>query len=230
MRVKQITYHDNGSVLAIGYLKDGKSDGYWKWYREDGTKMKTGYFKDGELAKEWMYYDENGTLIKKKTNCFICKAEVPDIEGPVSKQAYLPQSPGCWKIYTEVLAKEYGEWKYPDIHRLTVDCYAAQHPTLTADVKSAQSVTVHLIGIYLALHTKLTSREITNRMGTIVDSHKGTFRWLSPPKSLGEVTIAEVYKAQNLDEHVHLVRSWAAAVWDAWTDYHEGILHLEKSL
>jgi len=32
---------------------------------------------------------------------------------------------GCWAAYSEVLAKEYGEYQYPAVHRLTVD---AQQP------------------------------------------------------------------------------------------------------
>lgn len=63
-KVSHIEYHKNGSIQATGKLRDGKRDGYWKWYREDGTKFKTGYFKDGKLAKEWMLYDKKGKLIK----------------------------------------------------------------------------------------------------------------------------------------------------------------------
>lgn len=64
MKVKQTLYHSDGSIKAQGTLKDGKKDGYWKWYREDGSKLKTGYFKDGKLIKDWMNYDKNGKLIK----------------------------------------------------------------------------------------------------------------------------------------------------------------------
>jgi hypothetical protein len=160
------------------------------------------------------------------TNCFICNASIPNIEGPVSSQKYLPQSPGCWKLYTDVLAKEYGEWQYPDIHRLTVDCYAAQHPTVQPDQKSAQSVTVHLIAIYFALEKNMTSKDITKRMGEIVSSHKGEFDWLEPPENLGVVTISDVHKAKNFDEHLKLVTQWAHSIWDAWREYHRKILEL----
>jgi len=70
MRTKHIKYHQDGSVLAKGYLKDGKLDGYWKWYRHDGSKMKVGYFKEGKRAKDWMRYDKNGKLIKKPVQFF----------------------------------------------------------------------------------------------------------------------------------------------------------------
>lgn len=68
MKTKHIKYWKDGSVLATGYLKDGKLDGYWKWYRKDGSKMKTGYFKEGMRVKEWMVYDKKGKLVKKLDN------------------------------------------------------------------------------------------------------------------------------------------------------------------
>lgn len=63
MKKPHIEYHKDGTIRAKGTLKDGKRDGYWKWYRKDGSKMKTGYFKEGKRAKEWMKYDNNGKLI-----------------------------------------------------------------------------------------------------------------------------------------------------------------------
>ncbi|HVZ12734.1 MAG TPA: hypothetical protein VG965_06925 [Patescibacteria group bacterium] len=67
MKTKEIKYHKDGSKWAEGYLKDGKMDGYWKWYRKDGTKMRTGYFEDGKQVRDWMTYDKNGRLVKKTT-------------------------------------------------------------------------------------------------------------------------------------------------------------------
>lgn len=62
----QTEYYSDGTIRAVGKLKDGKRDGYWKWYRKDGSKLKLGYFTEGKLAKEWMRYDKNGKLIKKR--------------------------------------------------------------------------------------------------------------------------------------------------------------------
>jgi antitoxin component YwqK of YwqJK toxin-antitoxin module len=64
MHVPHIEYYENGTVQAVGKLKDGKRDGYWKWYRPDGTKRKTGYFVNGKRTKEWMRYDIKGKLVK----------------------------------------------------------------------------------------------------------------------------------------------------------------------
>lgn len=63
MRVKKTNYHENGKISSFGYLKDGKRDGYWKWYREDGSKLKLGHFSEGKRTKDWMKYDKKGKLI-----------------------------------------------------------------------------------------------------------------------------------------------------------------------
>ena len=148
--------------------------------------------------------------------CYICHAKVPDIDGPVCENTYLPQSPGCWQLYTDVLAKEFGEWKYPDIHRLTVDCYAAQHPTKEPNPKSAQSVTVHLLAIYLALEKQLPATLITKKIGEVVNKNKGGFQWMNPPENLGNITITNIHDAKDLNEHIELVTKWAHSIWEAW--------------
>lgn len=162
------------------------------------------------------------------TKCFICGASVPDTEGVVCEHTYMPQSPGCWKLYTNVLEKEYGEWKYPDIHRLTVDCYAAQHPTKEPNQKSAQSVSVHLLGIYLYLEKKVPSKDITKIIGEVVKKNKGNFKWLKPPTNLGEITISDVTHARSLEEHNEIVKKWADSIWKAWKEYHGDIIQLRS--
>lgn len=160
------------------------------------------------------------------THCFICSASIPDINGPVSDHSYIPQSPGCWKLYTDVLAREYGEWNYPAIHRLTVDCYPAQHPTKTPDAKSAQSVQLHLLGIYLALEKKVEPQRITKIIGDVVSKNKNSFAWFEPPENLGNITIADVWAAESLSQHETFVYSWAEAIWRAWEGYHLEIKRL----
>ena len=44
-------------------------------------------------------------LDTKMIQCFACCALVPDIDGPTHK--YMLSAPGCWKLYGEILAKEY---------------------------------------------------------------------------------------------------------------------------
>jgi antitoxin component YwqK of YwqJK toxin-antitoxin module len=65
MKHSHVSYYPDGSIRAKGNLKDGKRNGYWKWYRKDGSKMKVGFFTNGTLTKAWMKYDIRGILIKK---------------------------------------------------------------------------------------------------------------------------------------------------------------------
>jgi uncharacterized protein DUF5946 len=35
---------------------------------------------------------------------------------------------GCLQIFEEILAREFSDYRYGKIHRLTVDAYSLQHP------------------------------------------------------------------------------------------------------
>jgi len=54
--------------------------------------------------------------------CFACGAIVPRMEGPTHR--YLDGSPGCWGVFGEVLAAEFGDQGFYRVHGLTVDAYA----------------------------------------------------------------------------------------------------------
>jgi len=59
-------------------------------------------------------------------------------------------------------------WQCPEIHRLTVDCYAAQHPTKENNQKSAQSVNVHLVSIYLIMKKNYTAQQATKKINELI--------------------------------------------------------------
>ncbi len=151
--------------------------------------------------------------------CIGCGALVPDTDGPT--HAYIGASPGCWAIYGEVLAKEYGEYGYPAVHRLTVDAYAVQHPG-TPSRRSIQSVAVHLISLYLVLERGYESAKATWVMQRVV-SHSEHFVWLEPPSSMGAMTVVDVNRAKDLAEHERLVQEWARASWEAWSQHREQV-------
>jgi hypothetical protein len=143
--------------------------------------------------------------------CPGCQAKFERCDGPT--HPYIGASAACWAAYGEVLAREYGEFGYPDIHRLTVDAYAAQHPG-TESRQSIQSVAVHLIGLYLWLECGLPANDITTRIGKAV--RRSGFHWLTPPERLGSLTIQDIVRSANLDEHNVRVHAWAHSVWEAW--------------
>ena len=49
------------------------------------------------------------------------------------------------------------------------------------------------------------------------------FRWLTPPKALGDVTIADVRAAISPDEYIETIHAWARRAWGAWADHHDTV-------
>jgi hypothetical protein len=155
-------------------------------------------------------------------SCIGCGASVPDIDYPVSHQERYPEarSPGCWKIFCEdILVREYSEWNYPSIHRLTVDSYAAQHPGRETP-QTTQSVIVHLTALNLVLNRDFSFEMATEKMGQLIEEYKDDFSWLEPPENRGDITVIDVAGAHDLEEHTELVRDWARSVWEAWEQHH----------
>jgi hypothetical protein len=100
--------------------------------------------------------------------CPGCGALVPDTDGPT--HPYIGASPGCWAIYGEVLAREYREYAYPPVHRLTVD--AAQHPGVPSR-GSIRSVALHLISLYLILERGYEPERATAAIRDVLASGQG---------------------------------------------------------
>ena len=153
------------------------------------------------------------------SKCFSCGGNFPDIDGPVHK--YMASSTGCWATYGEVLAREYSNPTFFEVHRLTVDAYAVQHPGST-DRQSIQSVGVHLIRLCLFLEHDLLP-ENANELMLLAGKNKKSFHYLEPPKDFGLITAKDVFNAKNELEHKELVRNWSSSVWDSWSIHHETI-------
>lgn len=145
--------------------------------------------------------------------CPGCGALVPDSNDPTHE--YIGSSPGCWAIYCEVLAKEYSDYRFASVHRLTVDTYAVQHPG-KEERRTIKSVAVHFIGLHLSLELNLDSTRAVKLMRFAAD-RSASFAWLDPPELLGSLTIIEVHRAgDNPQEHKRLVNECARTTWAAW--------------
>jgi uncharacterized protein DUF5946 len=142
---------------------------------------------------------------------------VPDIQ-EIRHQTYIGSAPGCWLLYSEVLAREYGDFRYTPAHQLTVDAYAVQHPGV-AERRSAQSVAIHLVGLCLSLERGRTPTELP-RLRQRLASPKRAFPWLVPPASVGEVTVVHVHAAETPEAHLATVERWARLAWEAWSQHH----------
>lgn len=156
----------------------------------------------------------------KPTTCTGCGAAVPDVDAPT--HAYIRSSPGCWRLYGEVLGRQYGEAGYGAASGLTVDAYAAQHPH-DPGRRNRQSVAVHLISLCLVLEHDLAPYATADALRRHVDRRRATgqeWPWLTPPASLGAVSVADVHAAADAEEHVRRVDAWARSVWEAWSAHH----------
>ena len=151
--------------------------------------------------------------------CFGCGGVVPVIEGDTHE--YILSAPGCWQIYSEVLAKDYGEYGYPFVHRITVDGYAVQHPGKPVR-KAVQSVAVHLISLFYIFEKNYGSSMATQAMRRALLS-KDVFTWLEPPTNMGEITIVDIAKTASFIEYEDMVYKWGKSVWNAWSIHHNQI-------
>lgn len=152
--------------------------------------------------------------------CPQCGALVADEEG--ATHAYFGAAPGCWALYGEVLAREYQDYRFARLHRLTVDSYAVQHPG-RPESRTIQSVAVHLIGLHLSLERPDAARPLEPLLQAAADASAG-YRWLEPPDSLGAVTVVDVHRAgDDAAAHLAAVREWAASTWAAWAPHHDRI-------
>ena len=125
---------------------------------------------------------------------------------------------GCLQIFEEILAREFSDYRYGKIHRLTVDAYSLQHPE--AYMRSGKSFAAHLTGMCAALEYEDTPA-----------LNRAVQKWLSgnpkidkpahPPDQRGNLTITYIHSAADADEHTQRVREWARDVWSAWSEHHD---------
>ena len=148
--------------------------------------------------------------------CFSCGGVVPYSDGPTHR--YMDSSPGCWQVFGEVLSREYEEPAFGELHRLTVDNYALQHPGVPGP-QSIQSVGVHLISLCLVLE-RGADLDFATKAIRVAAKNKNEFTWLNPPSILGEFTVADVVGATSATEHLKRIQKWSESVWEAWSEYH----------
>ena len=124
---------------------------------------------------------------------------------------------GCLKIFEEIIAKEFGDYRYGRIHRLTVDAYSLQHPDRY--MRSGKSFAAHLTGMCIALEdegapalNQIVQRWLSTNPGIVKPSRL--------PERKGNLTVAYLQAASDSDEHVSRVREWARDVWNAWSEHH----------
>lgn len=155
--------------------------------------------------------------------CTGCGAKVQERPGSTTHD-YLGASPGCYTLFTEVLAREYSDFRYASVHNLTVDTYAVQHPGIIEERRSIQSVAVHLVSLYFQLEKGYDSIQAARAKQQSV-KQADHFVWLTPPAiETYSLTIADVHHAEDAAAHIKAVKAWARDVWAAWSAHHETVL------
>lgn len=124
-------------------------------------------------------------------------------------------SPGCWKQYGFVLAREYND---PDLfksaHRLTVDAYALQHPGDPQDKRAIQSIYLHYAALYLIFEMNrphdYATKAMQNFAGMDFKSRP------MEPKSF-PYTLAD-FDSSSEAAHIKSAEHWAQTSFEAWNE------------
>lgn len=151
--------------------------------------------------------------------CPGCGARFPAHDGPAHE--YMESSPGCWHAFGVLLAKMYEDPSLSVVHRLSVDAYAVQHPGGNSR-QAIQSVGIHLSRLCLFLEQGLAP-EAANAAMLRVGKIKHTMVKLERPPILGEVTVADVVAARDIESQVEAARRWARSAWEAWAYHHDTV-------
>ena len=152
--------------------------------------------------------------------CLGCGIVRPPVEGVTDP--YGGASASCWALFNEVTLKDFGEYRYPPIHRLLIDAYMAQHPGY-ATAAGRRSVVVHLVGLHLALDRDLDNAVIVRAIGRVFPD-KPDIAPLIPVPPHGALTVTHVHAARSLEKHTACAREWAVSVWSAWSFHRERVV------
>jgi len=124
----------------------------------------------------------------------------------------------CRRLFDDVLAREFGDYRYAREHRLMVDAYSLQHPD--EYMRSAKSYAAHLTGMYGAFGD-LVAAEVNRAVQQWLNGRRALDRPGQPgPGRRGTLTVEHVHAAGEPEDHVRRVREWARSTWEAWADYH----------
>jgi len=158
----------------------------------------------------------------QKSICPGCELAMPRQESAVY-DGYFNTSPECWGVFTEVLASEFSNAVlFGQVHQLTVDTYAVQH---AGGNHPDKSVDVHLTGLHLALIQGVSSPGVAPLLQRIASRVK-SWPKLAPPQRFVDITVCDVALAESMEDHVHKVREWSLAVWNAWSEHHAAVARL----
>ncbi|WP_139063738.1 DUF5946 family protein [Flagellimonas eckloniae] len=148
--------------------------------------------------------------------CFSCGAKALNFEGNCHE--YMLSSPGCYEMFTEVLEKEYSDFRYSKAHHYTVDAYATQHPGDVTNQKAINSVGIHLVSLYFLFEKSMNLDSAAELKMAFAQFNK-THKMVQPLQKLEKfngLTIFDIWDNEKPEHHFELSKIWAKSSWDAW--------------
>ena len=161
--------------------------------------------------------------VLQETMCPGCGLRMPARTTTTTSRGYYNVSDECWDLYTEVLGSEYSNAVlFGQVHQLTVGSYAVQH---AGGPHPDKSLDVHLFGLYLALEKGIRSPYIPpllQRLATAIE----VWPHYEPPTKRVALTVFDVAFCDSTEDHIRIVREWAQAVWESWSNHHAEVARL----
>lgn len=151
--------------------------------------------------------------------CPYCGFTSPEISGPTHE--YLLSTPGCWKAYGDILAREYTDIAYAFHHDLSVDAYALQHYGVKSQ-QTIRSANIHLISLYAYFISERETSELS-MIKQKASQLKDLFVWLDPPKDMSPINIQSLLDCSDPDKYAQAVKDWAKYIFDSWEDHHDTV-------
>jgi hypothetical protein len=124
----------------------------------------------------------------------------------------MQSSPGCWRVFGELVAADYSSAARMAFHQLIVDAYAAQHPG-QGDRRQVQSVGLHLMTLCLFLEHGVDPALGPSLHRRMID--RPVFTPLSRTGP-GELTVAHVPTGGAVELVRPAAYEWASAVWTTY--------------
>jgi hypothetical protein len=124
---------------------------------------------------------------------------------------------GCQSLFDEIMLRAYSDPLYAATHPLALDAYCMQHTERYC--RSAKSYAAHLTRLCCGLEHNGDHKVYE----AIQKSLNGAVAFEKPEAqgSRGQMTVADLTAASDVEEHTRLVKEWAASVWEAYASQHD---------
>ena len=111
------------------------------------------------------------------------------------------------------------------IHENSADAWRAQQADETT---KPMAVIFAVMGLYLHLEKGFTGRQVQLAHMRMARRRR-SWPKLALPKTQASLTVADVVAAEPGEARDAMIRSWCAAVWDAWQESRAQIVALAKA-